>query len=231
MLSSLLVLAVIALLLPAIFNLAQRAVGQHRLAITDEQLSIGVSLVLLALYAANLAYTLVTHRDMFASSDPHESRGHTGWPLWLAAAVLVGATAVIALEAELVSGALDATAGSFGLSTIFLGVIVLTIVGTASGLFAATWFAWQDRMGLLLAICISSAIHMALVVAPVPFLLLWAIGRPMKLGFDNPLDLFAIAGAAFLVNAIAADGETRWFEGVLLIGVYALFGLPIFLIR
>ena len=72
---------------------------------------------------------------------------------------------------------------------------------------------------------------MALVVAPVLVLVSWAISRPMTLVFDNPLDLFAIAGAAFIVNAIAADGETTWFEGVLLIGVYALFGLGFFFIR
>lgn len=231
LLSSLLILVVIALLLPAVFNLAQRTVNSQRLAITDEQLSIGVSLVLLALYVANLAYTLVTHRDVFASGDPHESNGTTKWPLWLAVAVLVGATAVIALEAELISGALEVTAGAFGLSTVFLGVIVLAIVGTASDLFAAAWFARQDRMGLVLAICIGSAIQVALVVAPVLVLVSWAIGRPMTLVFDNPLDLFAIAGAAFIVNAIAADGETTWFEGVLLIGVYALFGLAFFFIQ
>ena len=62
---------------------------------------------------------------------------------------------------------------------------------------------------------------------PLLVLVSWAIGRPMTLVFD-PLDLFAIAGTAFIVNAIAADGETTWFEGVLLIGVYALLGLAFF---
>ena len=230
LLSSLLILAVIALLLPAVFNLAQRTVSPQRLAVTDEQLSIGVSLVLLALYVANLAYTLVTHRDVFASGEPDESDGRTEWPLWLAVAVLVGATAIIALEAELVSGALAATAGSLGLSKVFLGVVVLAVVGTASDLFAAAWFARRDRMGLVFNICIGSAIQVALVVAPALVLVSWAIGRPMTLVFDDPMDLFAIAGSAFIVNAIAADGETTWFEGVLLIGVYALFGLAFFFI-
>ena len=78
LLSSLLILAVIALLLPAIFNLAQRAAGPQRLAITDEQLSIGVSVVLLALYAANLVYTLVTHRDVFASGESRRRRQRRG---------------------------------------------------------------------------------------------------------------------------------------------------------
>ncbi len=226
LLSSMLILVVIALLLPAVFSLTERAVGggQH-LAVADEQLSIGVSFVLLALYVGNLLYTLVTHRDAFASE---EERGGAGWPLWLALTVLVAATAAIAVEAELVSGALEATAGALGLSTIFLGVIVLAVVGTASDLFAAAWFARQDKMGLVLSICIGSTIQVALVVAPLLVLLSWALGRPMTLVFDNPLDLFAIAGSTFIVNAIAADGETTWFEGVLLIGVYLLLGLAFF---
>ncbi len=226
LLSSMLILVVIALLLPAVFSLTERTVGgRQHLAVSDEQLSIGVSLVMLALYVANLVYTLVTHRDAFASE---EERGGGGWPLWLAMAVLVAATAAIALEAELVSGALEATAGALGLSTIFLGVIVLAVVGTASDLFAAAWFARQDKMGLVLSICIGSTIQVALVVAPLLVLLSWALGRPMTLVFDNPLDLFAIAGSTFIVNAIAADGETTWFEGVLLIGVYLLLGLAFF---
>lgn len=227
-LSSLLILVVIALLLPFVFDATERNLpGQHRLALTDEQLSIGVSVVMLALYAANLLYTLVTHRDVFASDEPHEAGG-AGWPLWTALTALVAATAAIAMEAELVSGALEETAGSLGLTPTFLGVVVLALVGTASDLFAAAWFARQDKMGLAISICIGSSIQVALVVAPLLVLASWAIGRPMSLVFDNPLDLFGIAGAAFIVNAIAADGETTWFEGVLLVGVYILLGLAFF---
>ena len=83
-------------------------------------------------------------------------------------------------------------------------------------------------MGLVLQICIGSAIQVALVLAPVLVLVSWFIGRPMNLVFSNPLHLFAIASTAFIVNSIARDGETTWFEGVLLLGVYALFGLAFF---
>ena len=227
LLSSMLILVTIALLLPAVFSLTERSIGgRHPLAVSDEQLSIGVSLVMLALYVANLIYTLVTHRDAFSSDEERDSR--RDWPLWLAMVVLVAATAAIAVEAELVSGALESTADALSLSTIFLGVIVLAVVGTASDLFAAAWFARQDKMGLVLSICIGSTIQVALVVAPILVLLSWALGMPMTLVFDNPLDLFAIAGSTFIVNAIAADGETTWFEGVLLIGVYVLLGLAFF---
>lgn len=228
-LSSMLILVVIALLLPAAFNLSERGVASPaRLAVTDEQVSIGVSVILLALYGANLLYTLVTHRNVFASDEPQESG--TAWPLWAAIGVLVTATAVIAFEAELVSGALEATAGSLGLTQTFVGIIVLALVGTVADLFAAAWFARQDKIGLAFNICTGSAIQVALVVAPLLVLMSWALGKPMTLVFDNPLDLFGIAGAAFIVNAIASDGETTWFEGVLLIGVYVLLGTAFFFI-
>jgi len=230
LLSSLLILAVIALLLPAVFDYTGRAVTCTRdVSLSEEELSIGVSAVLLVLYGANLVYTLVTHRDVFAADEPHGGEGDA-WPLWASLGVLVAATAAVALEAELVSGALEATSGTLGLPPVFLGVIVLALVGTASDLFAAAWFARQGKMGLVLNTCIGSAIQMALVVAPLLVVVSWLMGRPMTLVFGNPLDLFAIGGAAFTVNAIAADGETTWFEGVLLVGVYVLLGLAFFFV-
>ena len=230
-LTSLLVIVLIALLLPAVFDVTNRTLAHDtRLALSDEELSIGVAIVLLGLYAANLVYTLITHRDVFAAPEPRKEQADaaTTWPLAIALGVMIALTAVIAGEAELVSGALEATATSLGLSQVFLGVIVLALVGTASDLFAAVVFARQDKMGLVMSICVGSAIQVALVVAPVLVLASALLGHPMTLVFGNPLDLFAIAGTAFIVNAIAGDGETTWFEGVLLIGVYLLFALAFF---
>ena len=117
-LSSLLILVVIALLLPAVFDFTGRnATERQVLELTDEELSLGVSAVLLVLYAANLVYTLVTHRDVFASEEPGDAEG--AWPLWTALGVLSAATAAIALEAHLVSGALEATSGSAGVIADF----------------------------------------------------------------------------------------------------------------
>lgn len=224
--SSLLVLATLALLLPALFSYAREAGGHHNdMALTNEELSLGASAVLILLYFGNLLYTLVTHRDVFASDEPHSE---PSWSLWASLGVLIGGTAVIAVEAELVSDALSETAERLSLSPLFLSVIVLALIGTAADLFAAVYFAHQDRMGLVMSICIGSAIQIALVMAPLLVLISWLIGHPMDLVFSNPLDLFAIAGTAWIVNSIAGDGETTWFEGLLLIGVYVLLGLGFF---
>ena len=219
LLSSLLILVVIALLLPAVFDLAQRTLSGAPRMVDEVDLSLGVAIVLLALYAANLAYTLVTHRDVFAPDEPRDTEG--AWPMAVSVGVLVGATVLVAMEAEAVSAALEATAASLGLSDIFVGVIVLALIGTASDLVAAVWFAKSGKFGLALSICVGSSIQVGLVVAPLLVIASWVIGKPITLVFSNPLDLFAIAGTAFIVNAIASDGEATWFEGVLLIGVCA----------
>jgi Ca2+:H+ antiporter len=106
-----------------------------------------------------------------------------------------------------------------------MGVVVLALVGTAADLFAAVVFGRQDKMDIVFSMCVGSAIQIALVVAPVLVLASWVIGYPMNLVFASPLDLFAIASAGFIVRVIAADGETTWFEGLLLVGVYLLFAL------
>jgi Ca2+:H+ antiporter len=226
LLSTMLFLAVIALLLPAVFDYTGRLEGYAPdIRVTDERLSQSASIVLLLLYCGNLGYTLITHRDAFADDT---AQGNPKWGLGLSIGIMIGSTAVVALESELVSGALTQTAAALGFSSTFLGVIVLALVGTSADLFAASWFAHRNKIGVALNICIGSAIQVALVVAPLLVLISSFMARPMTLVFHNPLYLFAIASTAFVVNAIARDGETTWFEGLLLVGVYVLFGLAFF---
>ena len=227
LLSTLLILSVIALLLPAVFDYTGRQDQLHNIRLTDEELSLGASIVLLLLYAGNIGYTLITHRDAFADE---ETQGSPAWGLAISIGIIVGGTAIIAVEAEIVSEVLTQTATALRISPTFLGVIVLALVGTSADIFAASWFAHRDNMTAALNICIGSAIQLVLVVAPILVLLSAFMEKPMSLVFRNPLYLFAIASTAFIVNAIARDGETTWFEGLLLLGVYILFGLGFFFI-
>jgi Ca2+:H+ antiporter len=224
------ILSVIALLVPALFDMTER---QIRSAPTtgrlDEQLSLCVSVVLLLAYAANLVYTLVTHRDIFAGDEPDE--GGDRWPLWRSLLVLAATTAAVALEAELVSGALEATSESLGLSPFFLGVTVLAVVGNAAEYVSAVYFARRDRMGLVFTITVGATVQVALLTAPVLVIISYFMGHPMNLVFQNPIELIAIAAVAFGVNAIAHDGETTWFEGLLLLAVYVILGMAFFLVR
>ena len=132
--------------------------------------------------------------------------------------LLVG-TAFTAWEAELVSGSLEESATALGLSTFFPGVIVLAIVGNAVQYVAAIYFSRKNQMGLVISITVGSTIQVALLLAPLLVLVSHFLGKPMNLVFSNPLELFAITGVTFAVNAIAGDSETAWFEGVLLLPV------------
>src|SRR5215213_2243442 len=224
-LSSLLILAVIALMTPALFDYTERPLsGAAHANVLDEKLSLGVAVVLILVYVANLVYSLITHKDTFADEDEtHVAEiTHDSWSLGKTLGILVGATVVTAIEAELVSGALEATSAAIGVTTFFLGVTVLAVVGNAAEYVSAVYFARKDRMDLVMSITVGSTIQIALLVAPLLVIVSYFIGKPMDLVFGNPLELIAIAGVAFAVNSIAQDGETTWFEGLLLIAVYAL---------
>jgi Ca2+:H+ antiporter len=226
LLSTLLLLVAIAILLPAVFDATERALAPGaNLTLRDEQLSLCVSVALLALYAAHLVYVLVTHRNMFAVG---ERKGEPEWSLTLGLAVMISGTLAIAVESEVVTARLAESASALGFTPMFMGVVVLALVGTIADLFASVAFARADRMDIAIGMCVGSAIQIALVVAPLLVLASWAIGHPMNLVFGSPIDLFAVASAAFVVRAIVSDGETTWFEGFLLIGVYALFALAYF---
>lgn len=231
-LGSMLMLAMIALLIPALFDYTERGhVSAAEGARLDEALSLGVSVVLIAVYVMNLVYTLVTHRDVFAGAAEEEEQGVAHWSARKSVGVLVAATAVTALQAELVSSSLEGTATGLGLTPFFLGITVLAVVGNAAEYISAVYFARKNRMGLVMSITVGSTIQIALLVAPLLVIVSYLIGKPMDLVFANPLELMAIAGVAFTVNAIAHDGETTWFEGVLLLAVYVLLGIAFFFVR
>jgi Ca2+:H+ antiporter len=228
LLSSMLIVVVIALLLPAVFDYMGRSVPHSgHVQMSDEALSLVASAVLLVLYGGNLVYTLATHHDVFFPGESSDEGPR--WSVLASTAVLAGAVIGAALESEAASGALEEAARVLNIRPSFVGVIVLGLVGTSADIFAAIWFAHRNQVGLVMSICIGSAIQVALVVAPMLVIISFLSGRSMTLVFRNPLDLFSISAAAFIVNSIAADGETTWFEGMLLVGVYVVLAAAYFI--
>ena len=223
LLGSLMTLAFVALLLPAIFAYSQRGLlPTGDISASVSKLSTGVAIVLIAVYIANLVYTLVTHRDIFAAaSQDHKVE----WSTFKSVAVMVIATAATAVEAELLSGTLEQAAKSVGLSEVFVGAVIIAIAGNVTEKFSAIYFAKADRMGLVVSITMGSTIQIALLVAPLIVLLSPITGHPMDLNFSSPLQLIAIAGSAIITNTISRDGETTWFEGLMLVAVYVMFAL------
>lgn len=230
-LSSLLTLVVFALLIPAMFDYTERGIKNIPDPTSlDERMSLGVSVVLIVVYLANLFYTLVTHRDAFDAAEEHHAPGEAQAPLWRAITTLLVATIFVAIEAEIVSGALDQAAEAFGLTKFFLGITLLAVVGNFAEYLSAVYFARKNQMGLVMGITLGSTIQVALLVAPILVIASFLMGHPMTLVFRSPLELVAVAAAAFCVNAIARDGETNWFEGVLLLCVYLILSIAFFFV-
>ncbi|HET8653923.1 MAG TPA: calcium/proton exchanger [Longimicrobiaceae bacterium] len=245
LLSNLLLISVIALLVPALFDYTERAsLPPLHARLQDERFSLGAAVILILVYVGNLVLTLVTHRDVYSMDEakPDGSPpvaapaggGHAGsgarepWPMRRSLAVLVAGTAAIAWESELVAGALESTAESLGITTFFLGVTVLAVIGNAAEYIAAIFYARRDDMSTAMAVTVGSSIQVALFAAPVLVLVSFFIGHPMNLVFDNAIELIAVASTAFIVRSVAQDGTTNWFEGALLVATYLLLGLAFF---
>ena len=217
--ASMLFLAVVALVMPALFQLSvfgSLEPSGRRI----EHLSLWVSGVLLASYAASLVFILRTHRGLFrgeAQQHPTLSRG-------AALAVLTVAAVLVALASEILVGQIEAVTQSFGWTRLFLGLVVVATVGNAAEHSTAILAARAGRMDLALHIAVGSSAQIALFVAPLLVALSPFLGAPMSLVF-HPLEIAAVILSVGAVVVVAMDGETNWLEGLMLIGVYAILGV------
>lgn len=221
--ATMLTLAVVALILPAAYRLAAGEAHAPELG----SISIWISLVLIAVYAANLLFALVTNRSLFAGSEtdhPHEPEAEM-WTMGRAALVLASATAVIAWMSEILVGAIEPAAARLGLNDMFVGVFVVAILGNAAEHTTAIVAAMKNRMDLALSIAIGSSVQIALFVAPLLVLLSYALGpAPMDLAFSGGLVL-TITLAVWITGQVAGDGRSDWLRGVQLLAVYLILAL------
>ena len=225
--ASLLTISVVALLVPAVFDLAARAVaGAQTTAALDVRFSDAAAVILILLYGAYILFTLVTHKELLSAVDEQDEHP-AKWSVPVALAALLGSTVVVGFMSEFLVGGLDAASASLGLSELFVGLIVIPIIGNAAEHAAAVTFAMRNKMDLAMTIALGSTVQVALLVAPILVLLGLLIGQPMDL-VVTPLELVAVGAAVLIANSVVRDGETNWLEGVLLLGVYALLGLAVF---
>jgi len=224
--ATMLVLSAVALVVPAIFH--QIATGD--VAAAEHELSFEISLVLVATYALSLVFALKTHPHLYAgeAEEGGDAVPAHAWSIPRATALLVAATALVAWMSELLIGAVDETARQFGMSEVFVGVILVAVVGNAAEHSTAVLMALKDKMDLALHIAVGSSIQIALFVAPVLVFLSHALGPgPMDLLF-TPLEVVSIAIAVGTIALISQDGETNWMEGVQLLAVYVILGMAFY---
>jgi len=224
--AALLFLAVVALVVPAVFDLTlYGTLNAHPPALY--RLSLGSAIVLITAYAGNLVYAFTARHDLLRSSERGGER-----PTLSATAALVllaGATILTTVQAELLVGALQPTLAAFGLTELFVGVIVIAIVGNAAEHYSALVAGRRDQMTLAVEIAVGSSAQIALLVAPVIVIYSFIIGRPMSLLF-HPFEIGAITLSVLATGMVVFDGESNWVEGLQLVSVYAILALAFYFI-
>jgi Ca2+:H+ antiporter len=220
---TLLVLAIVALVMPDLFKLSYGSPP-------PSDVSLWISVILLVAYVLGLVFSLHTHKDVFNPVTEEQDK-----PLWsrnFALGVLIASTVLVGLIAEILVGTVEGVTPALGAGGVqrpelFMGVIVIAIIGNAAEHGAAIMMAWKNKMDLSVGIATISSVQIALFVTPVLVLSSLAIGQPLALAFEV-FELVAIILSVAILAVLAKDGETNWYEGVLLLLVYAIIGVGFF---
>jgi Ca2+:H+ antiporter len=219
-------LAAMAILIPSIVA----TVGGGKFVAQSVNFSIVVSVVLLAVYLLSLVFSLRTHAHLF-SGDPaasgHEAHG-AAWSLSLTVGVMVIVTLMIVWMSEILVATVEHASQALGLTNLFVGVVVVAVVGNAAEHSTAVLMALRNRMEIALNIAVGSTTQIALFVAPLLVLLSLAIApAPLSLAFTG-VEVFLVLMATFVASILLVDGKSTWFTGVQLLAVYLVMAITVF---
>ncbi|MFC0187460.1 calcium/proton exchanger [Fictibacillus aquaticus] len=193
-------------------------------------LSIWVSVIMITLYLAALFFKLVTHRGVY-QSEHEEEHGHetAEWTKGRAMLVLALATVAVAYVSEKLVHTFEEVGHTLGWSEVFIGVIIVAIVGNAAEHASAIIMAYKNKMNVAVEIAVGSTLQIAMFVAPVLVLISLFFPQPMSLVFSLP-ELVSMVLAVFLTISLTSDGDTNWFEGLTLLAAYLIMGVGFYLL-
>lgn len=220
-------LAAIALIIPTVFHVTAERSPAGWSPLMEHRLSLAIAVVLFLTYLCVLGFSLKTHKHFFQSGDRDAEEPTRQWPAARAIWILLGSTALVALLSEFLVGTIEHVRTAFGVTEIFVGVIVVAVIGNAAEHSTAVLMALKNKMDLSVGIAIGSSLQIALFVAPLLLFLSYLLGRPMDLEFSRP-EMFAIVASVYILFQISGDGETNWIEGVQLLSLYVILGILFF---
>lgn len=222
--AALLFLATVALLIPSAVSQSDTAALAFR-----DNVSLWLALLLITGYALSMLFSLKTHRELFASVE-HGEEGKAPWPMGLALGALAVVTVLVALVSEVFVESVQEAAISFGMTSAFVGFIVVALVGAAAEMASAFSGARKNRLDLSVGIALGSASQIALFVAPVLVLLSYVVGpTPMNLQFWPGAVLMMLI-ATMTASMVTNGGRSAWFVGVLALMVYLVFAMSLYLL-
>lgn len=195
-------------------------------------LSIGISIILIVLYLAALLFKLVTHRGVYANEEAEQTNHEAENPEWgkiKSLIVLALSTIAVAYISESLVHTFQAVGEKFGWTELFIGVIIVAIIGNAAEHASAVIMAYKNKMDIAVEIAVGSTLQVAMFVAPVLVLISLLYPTTMLLIFSWP-ELIAMASAVLLMNMLSTDGDSNWFDGLILLAAYLIMGLGFYLI-
>ena len=220
-------LAAIALIIPTVFHVTAHSSPSGWSPLMEQKLSLAIAVVLFLTYFCVLGFSLRTHKHFYQGHQEHAEETGEQWSRGKAITILLVATAFVALLSEFLVGTIENVRDAVGVTEVFVGVIVVAIVGNAAEHSTAIVMAMKNKMDLSVGIAIGSSLQIALFVAPVLIFLSYLLGRPMDLEFSVP-EVLAVVASVYILFQISEDGETNWIEGVQLLSVYVILGILFF---
>ena len=222
--ASLLLLAAVGLVVPALFHFTAADEGVT----VERELSLEIAIILFLIYVLSLVFSLKTHRHLLAGDEIGRAQhGRSGWSLKRGMTVLVVATVAIAAMSEVLAGAVKPAAAQLGMTQIFVGVILVALIGNAAEHSTAVVMAIKNKMDLAIAIAVGSSMQIALLVAPILVFTSYLFGDPLDLIF-TPFEVAAVTISVLILGFVSIDGESHWMEGVMLVGVYLMLAVAFY---
>ncbi|KDN41874.1 calcium/proton exchanger [Tilletiaria anomala UBC 951] len=218
--SSLLVMAVITVLLPAGFHATLGSLPDLTERADILSFSRGTAVILLTIYLAYLFFTLSSHKHLFTgdSDEEEEPQLNTGSAIGL----LLVATVLIGVTSEWLVSAINGVANApNGPSKTWIGLILLPIVSNAAEHATAVTVAVKDKLDLSMGVAVGSSIQISIFVIPLLVVIAWIANKPLSMLFDPFVSIFLFL-AVLIVNSAIQDGKTNWLEGYLLMMVYVI---------
>lgn len=220
-----LILAVSAGLVPALF-FRQAIRARHPELI--HQVSIGTSIILMITYLLGLYFTFRTHSDRLTAVAEAPAEPEAGlWPVRKAISLLLFASVLMGIVAEGLVHAVGEAGRAWGMNEVFLGFVVLAIVGNAAEHSTAVLLAHKGQMDTSLNIAMQSSVQIALFVTPLLVFLSYPLGHPLNLVF-SPFEILAVVIAVAIFAYLVMDGESNWYEGIQLLAVYAIIAIALY---
>ena len=229
--SSMLFLATIGLAVPTI--LASTTLSPLESQNQVQLLSDALAIILLVVYILGIVFTFITHKHLFTpppeSADDVQESHATHWSKKKSFLLLAASMAGVVVVSEILVASVETTSKEFGFGELFVGAIIVGIVGNAAEHSSAILLARKGKIELSIGIAAGSGTQIALFVVPILVFAGIVMGQPFTLVFTL-LELATIFLAAIILNLIVHDGRSNWFEGVMLTAVYIIIAIAFFFV-